>query len=144
MTLALTALALSHLFLPTASAESTTIEPSLPQNISSWQKAETICDKHAGKRIVMTSYLLRSHGEIAVAITTISVNGKKVVQSETLIRVRENTFENVRTHIIDSPNTPLQYWIKYEFALGDSKERANEKIMNALGITKQQFNKCNF
>ena len=142
--LTLTLFALSHLFHASAHAESTTIEPSLPQNISSWLTKETTCDKHPGKRLLMKSYLLRSHGEIAIAITTISLNGEKVVQSEAIIKMRENTFENIRVHVINSKSTPLQYWTKFEFRLGDSRETANTKILNALGVTQRQFTDCNF
>ena len=142
--LALGILALSHFFFTPASAESTTIEPSLPDNLAAWEKRETPCDKHKGKHLVMTTYLLRGSGGVSVAITTVQLNEKKVVQAETLFKAREDSVEIMRAHVIDSQNASLQNWTKYEFLLGDSKVHADAKMLITLGLTKEQFAECNF
>ncbi len=142
--LALTVLVLCHLFLRTASATNITTEPALPQNITAWEKVESTCDMHSGKRIVMKNYLLQTQGEIAAGISVISINDKKIAQSEVLIKLLANSLETVRGHIINSPHPNEKSWTKFEFRQGDSVELANEKIMSALGITMQQFNECKF
>lgn len=126
-------------FFQVASAESIVATPLLPPDFAKWQKMEFDCSPIPGKNITTSAHVLGLPNGSQLIIGNIALNGEKLIQSDLIIIPSQQEVGAIRTYV---KNKATNNWTKYEFALGDSFAVVDAKILEAVGLTKEQLLKC--